>query len=700
LATGRASFLADLDLPAGTLEVAFVRSPFPRARIGAITGAHASGHDLGLRPLTIDGTGLLPRPWLALPTDLARYVGEPVAMVWASDRYLAEDLADQVEVDWEALELEPPTPLFEASVSNGDVDELFASASHIVERTFRAARQTPLPMEPRGVLARPLPDGRLELWTSTQVPHLVRRDVAAALGVSDDRIRVLVPHVGGGFGLKAHVFAEELALSAAALRSGHPLRWIEDRVENLVSSAHAHDTEVRLRVAVDRDGRLRAVDATVTADVGAYSIRPFGASLEPMTCASTLFGPYAIDAIRFRALGLASNKCPVGAYRGVGMDAAVYATERMVDEIAVELAIDPLELRRRNAIAAFPAVTMTGRALDSGDYAHLLEQLEQRSDYQALRAEQQTARAAGRLMGIGIGFFNEHSGTGSTDYRRRGVTAVPGLDAARVVVGADGRLTIFTSAAEAGQGHAAAYRAIAVSELGIRPEAVDVVEGDTDLAPFGSGTFASRGAVGVVDAVVLCLREAAAQDLVPGTDVTRTVDPAQVFPSGAHLAVVEIDAVSLVPVVTHYFAVEDAGTPLHQAGFDGQVRGGIAMGLGGVLHEEVVYASDGQILTATLLDYLVPLAPDVPTLALSHLISPSPRTALGSKGVGEGGTIGAFGAVANAVADAVRPLGAALGRLPYSPDRIFTAIEHARTAGQGPAGDSDRGRRPPASRPD
>ncbi len=678
LVTGRGAYLGDLELPPGTQEVVFIRSPFPHAAIGAITGAQLTGRDLPISPLSIEGPGLTARPWRGLPIDEARYLGEPVAMVWAADRYEAEDLAEQVEVDWTELDLEPPLPIFEAERSSGDVDRLFASAAHTFERTFKAARQTPLPMESRGVLARPLPDGRMELWTSTQVPHIVRRDVAQALGVSEDRIRVLVPHVGGGFGLKAHVFAEELALCAAAWRAEIPLRYLEDRRENLVASAHAHDTEIRLRVAVDADGRFRAVDAEVRADVGAYSIRPFSASLEPMTSAPTLFGPYAIDAFRFRATALATNKCPVGAYRGVGMNAAIYATERMVDEIAAALGADPLELRRLNAIRHLPTTTPAGRELDSGDYGRLLDQLAEDSGYEALRQEQQAARDAGRLVGIGIGFFNEHSGTGSTDYRRRGVMAVPGLDAARIVVADDGRITIYTSAAEAGQGHADTYRSIAARELGLRPEAVDVVEGDTDLAPFGSGSFASRGAVGVVEAVVQCLREVAARDLAPGTDVSRTVDPSQVFPSGAHLALVEVDPIRLTTAVRRYVAVEDAGTPLNLDVFEGQVRGGIVMGIGDVLYEEIVYDVSGQILTSALLDYLVPLATDAPWIEMHHLESPSPRTVLGSKGIGEAGTIGAFGAVANAVADAVRPLGAALWRLPYSPDRLFEAIELAR----------------------
>ena len=431
---------------------------------------------------------------------------------------------------------------------------------------------------------------------------------------------------------------------------------------------------MRLAAAVTGEGKVLAAQAEVTSDVGAYSIYPFSASLEPATTALTVFGPYALEAYEFTARGLSSNKCPVGACRGVGMNSGVHATERLMDEIAAELGIDPLELRKRNAIAELPATTHARRRLDSGDYPALLAELERSSGYADLRREQERARADGRLFGIGIGFFNEHSGTGSTNHTSRGANSVLGFDAARVRVGVDNRLEIFTSAAEAGQGHAETYRRMA-AELGIEPDRVDVVEGDTRECPPGSGTFASRGAVGVVEAVALALREAVEMDLAPGTDVVKTLDSAQVFPSGAHLAVVEVDVVTLVPRVTRYVAVEDCGRVIEPRAVEGQVRGGVAMGIGAVLMEEHVYGADGQILTATLLDYVVPLAPDVPRVEMKHLESRSPHTTWGSKGVGEAGVIGAYAAVANAVADAVRPLGAELTDLPYSPVRIFEAVE-------------------------
>jgi carbon-monoxide dehydrogenase large subunit len=359
----------------------------------------------------------------------------------------------------------------------------------------------------------------------------------------------------------------------------------------------------------------------------------------------------------------------------VGTNTAVFATERLMDAAAAELGIDPLELRRRAALDGLPRTTVSGRALDSGDYAALLDRLERVAGYGELRGARAAARAEGRLLGIGLALFNEHSGTGASEYRRRGVSEVPGVDACRVLVGADGRVEVRLSSVEIGQGLVDTCRLVAARELGVEPGRVDVVAGDTDRCPPGTGAFVSRGAVGQLDSLVAACRRAAELDLEPGTDVTSTVDPRQVFPAGAHLAVVEVDPVSCVPRVLRYVAVEDCGTVVDEAAVAGQVRGGVAMGIGKVLLEESVYAEDGQPLGSTLLDYLVPAASDVPPVEMHHLSSPSPRTVLGSKGVGEAGTIGAFGAVANAVCDAVAPLGAEPARLALTPQRIFEAIE-------------------------
>ena len=683
LVTGKGRYIADI-APDDCVDVSFVRSPVPHAVIRSIdlgTSQAASAAELGLQPLSLEARGLVTVLWDPLPADRVRYVGEPVAMAWGVDRYEAEDVAEAVSVDYSPLpagtpihNAAPDGVLFSRSFDSGGVDEAMAAAHLVLERTFKAARQSPLPLEGRGVVADHDPmTGVTTLWTSTQLPHLVRRGVAHALLTKEASVRVMVPHVGGGFGLKANLYAEEIAVAALARRLGTPVRWIDDRTENLLSGAHAHDTLVSVKVGVAADGRVTAIDADVVADVGAYSVWPGTALLEPGTAAMTLFGPYAFEAIRFRARAVTSNRCPVGPCRGIGQNAGVFATERMMDAIAGELGIDPLEHRRRNVVRDLPCTTPLGRQLDSGDYPALLERLEAESNYPELRRQQAAARSEGRLFGIGICLFNEISGSGSADYLRRGVTTIPGKDATRVVVTPEGRLEIYTSAADAGQGHADTYRALAEREFGLPPEQVDIVEGDTALCPDGSGTFISRGAVGVVESVVEALRKAAKEDLAPGTDVTHVHDPSQVYPCGAHLAVVEVDDVGLVPRVVRYVAIEDSGRVINPDLMDGQVRGGVAMGIGEVLLEGHAYSDEGQLLTATLRDYLVALAPDVPPIEIHHVESISPSTALGSKGVGEAGTIGAFGAIPNAVADAVAPLGADLTELPHSPDRIFSA---------------------------
>lgn len=671
-----AGFFADRPGPAappGCLEVAFVRSPHPHAAITSIRGAGVTAADLDVRPLAVEGPGLSPRPWPPLARERVRFVGEAVAAVWAEDRYRAEDLAGEVAVEYEPLDPEAALPLFEKEFAAGDVAGCFARADLVLTRSYRAARQTPLPLETRGVTA--YPDGdRLTVWSSTQVPHILRRGLARAVGLEETAVQVRVPRVGGGFGLKAHVFPEEIVVAALALRLGRPVRWVEDRHENLLASIQAHDNRVDLRAAVTGEGRLLAVEARLECDAGAYSVYPFSASLEPSTASSALFAPYALEAIRFSALAHTSHRCPVGAYRGVGTNTAVYASERLMDAIAAELGLDPLEVRRRNSHHQLPLATLTGRNLDSGDYARLLDRLESRSGYAELRQQQADARREGRLFGVGLALFNEHSGTGAGEYRQRGVAEVPGIDSCRVRITGEGRVEVYSSSIEIGQGHLETCRRVAVEELGVPPSTVDVISGDTDACPPGTGAFVSRGAVGVLDALVKALREAAARDLEPGTDVTASVDPEQVFPAGAHLAVVEVDPLSYVPRVLRYVAVEDCGRAVDPDSVTGQVRGGVAMGIGKVLLEESAYSADGQIQTATLLDYLVPVAPDVPVIEIEHVESPSPKTLLGSKGVGEAGTIGAFGAVANAVADAVAPLGAELTRLPYSPARIFEAV--------------------------
>lgn len=686
LVTGGGEFVADL--PRGGVEVCFVRSRVAHAMIYSVdlhTHDGVNGAELGLRPIMLEAGGIVPVAWHPLAVERVRYVGEPVAVVWAGDRYHAEDLADAAIIDYSPLlvdtpihEAAPDDVLLSRTVDSGGVDQALARSDLVIERTFRPARQSAVPLEARGVVAEhDAATGVTTVWTSTQLPHLVRSGIARSLGVDETSIRIVVPHVGGGFGMKANLYAEEIAVTALARRLGVRVRWIEDRAENLLAGSHAHDTAVTVRVGADNSGRLTGVDAKVHADIGAYSVWPATAMPEAGVAAMSLFAPYVFPAFRVEIQAIATNKSPVGPCRGIGQNAAVFATERMMDLLAAGLGIDALEIRRRNIVRDLSWTSPTGRKLDSGDYEELFALLE--PHYERLRQWREEGIMAGRMVGVGLGVFNEISASGSADYQRRGVTSLPGTDAARVVVTDDGRIEIYTSAADAGQGHAETYRALAADELGLDPDIIDVIEGDTSVCPEGSGTFISRGAVGVAACVVEALRDVAKKGCQPGTEATHVHDPNQVYPIGAHLAAVEIDPTTLVPKVVEYQAVEDCGRIVHRDVVDGQIRGGIAMGIGEVLYESHAYSADGQLMTTTLSDYLLPLANTVPPIDIQHVESPTPATPLGTKGVGEAGTIGAFGAVANAVSDAVAPLGAELTDLPYTPERIFAAIRSAGT---------------------
>lgn len=684
--TGKGQFLADVALD-DVLEVAFVRSSEPFSWITEVRIPHGqalSGSELAkdLRPLRIEGNNLQACDWYPLATDRVRYVGEPIALVWAESRHRAEDLADEIQVDYE--QIPNTTPLhdqvpdglyFNYELTRGEVEAAFARADHIFERTFSNARASAMPMECRGVIASW--DGeRLTVWTSTQIPDIVRDALSIAIGLDPKSIRVIVPDVGGGFGQKAHVFAEEIALALAAKKLGRTLRWVEDRREGLISGMHAHDTSVTLRVAVAADGRLLAVEHHTLTNAGAYPAYPHSPISEAITCSYNVFSPYAMEAMRMTSRAVASNRCPAGVHRGVGALAAVHATERMMDEIAAALDIDPLDLRRRNVFASLPTFNAAGSYLETGDYYALLDGLREAADYPALLEAQRKARAEGRLFGIGIGLFNEGSGVCAGDYKNRAIKTIPGYDAARVIVKPDGRIEIRTSAAEAGQHHATAYREIAYRLAGLPADQIDVIEGDTDLCPPGTGTFASRGAVGVFESVARALKGAMEHNLAPGTDVTQTVDQRHETAQAVALAVVELDPLSLIPRVERMVFVHDCGVVMRKELVDGQVQGGVANGIGCVLFEAHLYDENSQILTGTMMDYKMALATDVPHVEIVHQESPSTFNTLGTKGCGEVGTIAPHGAVANAIANALAPTGkgSLLQMLPYTPQSIFNTL--------------------------
>lgn len=745
LLQGRGEFIDDLG-PEGTLHLAFARSSYAHAAIGGVdleAARRSPGVELvagpdELRPVApllpvVERPAAAPVPREILPSDRTRFVGEALAAVVASDRYAAEDAAERIEIAYTPLEAvasieaalaegapvvqEPGNLVFHEEVETGDVDAAFRDAAAIVERTFRSPRYSAAPMESRGVLA--IPDGdRLVVWSSTQIPHMLEEAIAGALGLAAGAVTVRVPDVGGGFGLKAHVFPEEVAVAWAALQLGRPVKWVEDRVENLLASTHAREQVVRARAACDGDGRLLAIDATVHCDIGAYAIHPWGQLLEPLGTPAMIPGPYDLRAFRYRTHAVVTNKCPEGAYRGVGMPVSVIVHERMMDVLAAELGLDRAEIRRRNLVPPerLPYQSVTGLVYDSGDYRAALDRALAEIGYDDFPARQAAARAEGRVLGLGIAAYVEFSGTNARTYQSRGMKNVPGYDAARLRVNDDGTVSLWTSCPAMGQGVATTFRQIAAAHLDVPFEAVVAEILDTSETPHGSGSFASRSAVaggGALIGVAATLRrrlaEVAARELeasvddievrdgrlvVRGSpsiglslaearaaadgadlDVSESYDPvATTFPYATHVCIVEVDRLTGNVGIERYVVVEDCGPMINPIIVEGQVHGATAQGIGGALFEDLRYGDDGQLLTASFMDYLIPTATDLPGVEIHHLESPAPNDRGGFKGVGEGGTIAAPAAVANAVSDA---LGIEVNELPVSLEGAVQALRES-----------------------
>jgi carbon-monoxide dehydrogenase large subunit len=727
------------------LAVAFVRSPHAHARVVSIdtTAARALPgvaavvvaadlHDvLPLAPRLLGGE-FTPTESPPLATGEVRFVGEAVAAVVADTPYVAADACDLLRVAYEPRPaittvdeaLAADRVLFRRVYRHGDVDAAFARAPVVLGERFTHGRCAAVPLEPRGAIADW--DGEtLTLWASTQVPTILRTALAAALGLAATRVRVVVPDVGGGFGLKVHVFPEDLVVAALARRLGRPVKWIETRRENLAAGSHARAQRIDVELAADADGVVRGLRSRVVSDNGAHHVYPLTAALEPLGTASILPGPYRTEAYAYEAVAAQTHKPPLGAYRGVGMTMGAFAMERLLDRLAERLGLDPAEVRRRNLLPreAYPHVSASGMRYDSGDFPRALERVLQLAGYESLRREQAAARAAGRLVGIGVACYTEYTGMGSDVFRRRGMEDVPGVEAATVTMEADGSVRCTTSFPSQGQGHATTIAQVVADRLGVTLDGVRVVAADTTTSPAGSGTFGSRGAVAIGGSVAVAADrirdrlatlaghrlEAASADIVleagrayvrglptrsvrlaelatmayspplgglpsgvdPGLSATVHFDPpGPTFSGAVHLAQVEVDRDTGRVRVCRYVVVEDCGPVVNPMIVEGQVHGAVAQGLGEALLESVVYDGDGQLLTATLMDYALPRAADVPGFEIGHLETPSPLTPGGMKGMGEGGTIGAPAALANAVADAVRPLGIGITALPIQPIAI------------------------------
>ncbi|HEY7650455.1 MAG TPA: xanthine dehydrogenase family protein molybdopterin-binding subunit [Methylomirabilota bacterium] len=758
--TGQGQYVADL-APAGALHVAFLRSPYAHARVTRVDTSRAlkaagvvacfTGADLvgRVKPLVAPSRMRSYRPteFPALAREKVRYVGEAVAAVVAESRYAAEDALELIDVEYGPLPvvadlqraLEPSSPLVHESATTnlllsrtfnqGDVTAALAGAAHVVRDRFRFHRHAGIAMENRACLAEHRSaTGLLTLWSSTQIPGIVREGLAEVLGLPASRIRVVAPDVGGGFGIKTVLYPEEITVCALALALGRPVKWVSDRREDLLASTQAWDEIVDAELGVDAAGTILGLRARVLADVGAYSIYPWTLSIEVIQVVSFLPGPYRVPHYNAEGLGVATNKPPMGPYRGVGRPVSVFVMEGLIDRAARRLGMDPVEIRRRNLLRPedLPYRSPSGIVWDSGAFLETLERTCEAADYKRLRAEQAHARATGRHLGIGVASYVELTGIGSAIPVSPGAELATGIEGATIRVDPGGGVTAIFGLACHGQGHETALAQVVAAELGARVDDVRVVHGDTALSPHGTGTYASRSAVLGGGAAILAARairdkalaiaahqlEVAADDLEiaestirvrgapdravtlaqvataaytgskrlppglePGLEATRFYDPFFGTASNAtHLAVVEVDSATCAVSVLRYLVVEDCGRIINPLIVEGQAIGGVAQGIGAALLEELVYGDDGQLLTASLMDYLVPTATEIPPVQVLHVERPSPTTLGGFKGVGEGGTIGAPAAIANAIADALTPLGVEVRELPVTPGRLFAAL--------------------------
>jgi len=747
LVSGRGRFTADL--PA-THHLRFVRSPVAAGKIGRIaapdgaqliTSADLEGvksivpmlHKFNYRPVG--------QPVLA--SDAVRFVGEPIAAVVAASAAAAEDMAERVD-----LEIEEATPVIDARAAlavgaprihaeapgnvilegkfkSPDFDTAWKGASKIVKLEARSRRQNATPIEARGGHAAcDAATGRVTLICATQMPHLMRTAIADVLGMPEADLRVIAPDVGGGFGQKMSLASEYIVLVWLARKLKSSVAWSEDRRENLIASFHSRDQYVTLEGAFDKSARLIALKADVVANVGAYSCFPTTCGIEPLMAMAEMPGPYDVQHYECQARGVLTNTCTMAPYRGVSRPVITFALERLMDKAAAAFAIDPVDIRRRNLIDKFPYTSAIGLEYDVGSYRETLEMAVKAIDLPAFRARQQQERSKGRHLGIGFATFSERTGYGSPAFAARGMDITPGWETVILTVDPSGFVEARIGASPHGQGLRTTLAQIIADEIGVTPDVIKVVHGDTDHTPYGWGTFASRSLVISGGATLIAARkvraklikiastmlEAAEGDIIladgvakiagtdrvipiarlareaytqthrfkgeiePGLIETGTYDPPGTFSNACHVAIVEVDADTGRVVVERYVVAEDAGRLINPMIAEGQVHGGIAQGIGNALLEEIIYDENGSILTANLADYMPPTAREIPPIELHHIETPSVNSITKAKGLGEGGTIGAPAAVLNAINDALAPFGAQIDEMPATPQRIRAAL--------------------------
>ncbi|MDP1877103.1 MAG: xanthine dehydrogenase family protein molybdopterin-binding subunit [Actinomycetota bacterium] len=761
---GRTNWTDNIQLP-GTLHMAMVRSPMAHARIAKVdvTAALArpgvvaaySAADLGelnsgvpcVWPVSGDDTVMPPFP--ALATDKVRHVGDVVAVVLATSAGAAEDAIESVDVEYEALPavvdmldaLSPGSALVHDQATNntcyvydlgGGYDEAAAKADVIVKRRFVNQRLIPSFMEPRAVVAAPMGmSDEMTIWTSTQIPHVLRVLLTLVTGIPEQNLRVIAPDVGGGFGGKLQIYREEILALQLARKLGRPVKWTETRSENMVATHHGRDQIQDIELAATKDGTFLGLKVTLLANMGAYL-----GIITPGTPLLGMFmfpGIYKMDAYQFRCTGVFTNTTQTDAYRGAGRPEATFAIERIVDEMAAELGIEPMELRRRNWITheEFPYTTVAGLTYDTGNYEAATAKALDMFGYDELRAEQKRRRESGDpvQLGIGISTFTEMCGLAPSRTLGALKYAAGGWEHCTIRLLPTGKAELVTGTSPHGQGHETAWSQIASSIIGIPVEDIDVVHGDTGRAPYGMDTYGSRSlAVGgqaikkAADRLVENARlvaahqlECAPEDLefVEGTFKVKgdpekatpiqavawaafaahnlpdgvepmisgaaTVDPEDFsFPHGTHLAAMEVDTETGKVRLRKYVCVDDVGIQVNPMIVEGQVHGGVAQGVGQALYEGAEYDSDGNLLTASLADYLIPSAADLPTFETGTTVTPSTTHSLGTKGVGEAGAIASTPAIINGIVDALRPLGVTDVLMPASPQNVWRAIQTAK----------------------
>ncbi|HLG13096.1 MAG TPA: glyceraldehyde dehydrogenase subunit alpha [Blastocatellia bacterium] len=748
LIQGLGHYVDDVKL-ADTLYVSFVRSIHAHARISNVDTSEAAaapgvvavytGKDVAGKIGQVPCGGALPglkvpQHWV-LATDKVYFVGHPIAAIVAADRYAARDACDLVMVDYEELpvvvdveaaakggpvihEAFGDNIAYTLTSGSGDIEAALKSADKVVEQRIVHQRLAPVAMEPRGVLARYLPgEQELTIWSSTQIPHLMRTQVAVMLGVPENKLRVITPEVGGGFGSKLNVYAEEALLGWIAMQLGKPVKWMETRRENMQATIHGRGQIGYIEIGCKKDGTITGLRYNVFADMGSY-LQLLTPAIPTLT-GLMLSGAYKIPAIQMNVTAVFTNKMSTDAYRGAGRPEATQVIERAMDLVAAELGMDPLDVRRKNFPKPdeFPFQTATGLFYDSGNYEAALDKAMEIAGYKKLRDEQKKARADGKLIGIGVSTYVEICAIGPSQ-----ATPAGGWESATVRVEPTGKVTVLTGISPHGQGQETSFAQIAADALGVDLNDVIVIHGDTAIVQYGIGTFGSRGTAVGGTALVMALDTVKAKatkfaahllkadpsqvtfeggkfsadgksvtiqevalaahlarnipaDMEPGLAATHFFEPKNfTFPFGTHIVVVEVDRETGDVKFLRYVAVDDCGKVINPMLVEGQIHGGIVQSIGQALYEEAVYDEQGQLVTGTLMDYALPKAAMVPRLELDRTETPSPVNPLGVKGVGEAGTIGATPAIVGAVVDALAPFGVRHIDMPMRPEAVWRIV--------------------------